>query len=302
LFALVLRLEGKLLVLIPDPMKNTIFLKYIYNTGTTHLFSTMYRALQELLYMTETCCEAGMKNLFLQSDSLQDRKVVIQKENYHYLKNVRRIQKGDLLDAVIDRTCYRLEVSSILDTRIECRILKQRAARNQNAVKISVYQGLLKVRKMDLVIAKLGEMEVNRFQPLITERTIPRDLGENRMHRWVKLAQEGAKITGSESIMRIAGPSRLDEVLKNLKKAENTVIIIFNTEYVQFQLRTYLESLEPKGGLHIHLFFGPEGGFSDREMGLAAALNAVPVTMGPSILKSETASIVGTGFIRLFFS
>jgi 16S rRNA (uracil1498-N3)-methyltransferase len=122
------------------------------------------------------------------------------------------------------------------------------------------------------------------------------------MNRWKKLVQEGAKITGSESIMRIASPTGLDEVLKNLKKAENAVIIIFSTEKVQCGLRSYLESLEPKGDLHFHLFFGPEGGFSDREIELVTALNAVPVTMGSLILKSETASIVGTGFIRLFFS
>jgi 16S rRNA (uracil1498-N3)-methyltransferase len=109
-----------------------------------------------------------------------------------------------------------------------------------------VYQGLLKVRKMDFVVAKLSEMGVNSLYPLITQRTVPRDIGENRIHRWMKLVQEGAKITGSESIMRIAAPTGLDEVLKNLKKAENTVIIIFSTENVQYGLRSYLESLEPK--------------------------------------------------------
>ncbi len=243
-----------------------------------------------------------MKNLFLDSDSLRARKVVIENENYHYLKNVLRIKKGDLFNAVIDCTCYCLEVSSILDDRIECKVREQRVARKLKEVDISVYQGLLKVKKMDMVIAKLSEMGVNSFHPLITQRTVPRDIGENRMNRWMKLVRESAKITGSESIMRIATPTELDVVLKNLKKAGNTVIIIFSTESVQFGLRSYLETLEPKGKFNFHLFFGPEGGFSEREMESVLALNAVPVTMGSFILKSETASIVGTGFIRLFFS
>jgi 16S rRNA (uracil1498-N3)-methyltransferase len=158
---------------------------------------------------------------------------------------------------------------------------------------------------MDRVIAGLAELGVCAFVPMITERSVPSASSGNRMERWKRLASEGAKVTGYEHCMTLAHPMTFKETLKNLNKDCNGVIILFCVEHIQFHLISYLQSLCPADGMHLqerqfHLFFGPEGGFSLQEVEHACSCGGVPVSMGPFVLKSDTAAIVGTGFIRLY--
>jgi len=241
-----------------------------------------------------------MKNLFLPDASVQGGKVVIEGDAFHYLKHVRRVRSGEKLHAVVGRSRYELIVSAVERTRIVCSIQTQRGIKADGGVPIRVYQGLLKQRKMDTVAAKLAELGVEELIPVLTERTIPPGSGEGRVERWRKLAREGAKVAGTEKPMSVLEPRPLQQVLKGLNKAINGVIILFCTEHATVHLRTYLESLSTDGVGGFNLFFGPEGGFTEQEAALVAKLEGVCVTMGPLVLRSETAAIVGTGFVRLF--
>ena len=63
-----------------------------------------------------------------------------------------------------------------------------------------------------------------------------------------------------------------------------------------------LDTIEFHKGIQFHLCFGPEGGFTDDEYNAIIEIKGVPVSMGHFVLKSETASIVGAGFIRCYYS
>ena len=246
-----------------------------------------------------------MKNLFLTTDCIRNGTVIISGEQLHYLKNVRRVGVGDHLSAVIGHRRYQLKVSSVARNAITCNIEDERSVQPADLASISVYQGLLKGRKMDRVVASLAELGVYAFVPLITERSVPSDSGPNRIERWRRLALEGAKVSGHESLMNVSLPLTLTEALKSLNKDENGVIIIFCVENFQFHLAFYLQSLFSTHAAHMqerqyHLFFGPEGGFSAHEVEVAGGFGGIPLSMGPFVLKSDTAAIVGAGFIRLF--
>jgi 16S rRNA (uracil1498-N3)-methyltransferase len=246
-----------------------------------------------------------MKNLFLSTDCIRNGTVILSGKHLHYLKNVRRVRTGDLLSAVIGHTRYQLKVLSIARNAITCSIEGDARVRPADLPSISVYQGLLKGRKMDRVIASLAELGVYAFVPLITERSVPSESGPNRIERWRRLASEGAKVSGHESLMDVSLPMTLTEALKGLNKDENGGIIIFCVEDFQFHLASYLQSLLATHVVHMqewhfHLFFGPEGGFSAHEVEVACGFGCTPVSMGPFVLKSDTAAIVGAGFIRLY--
>jgi 16S rRNA (uracil1498-N3)-methyltransferase len=241
-----------------------------------------------------------MKNLFLPDTSVQGGKVIIEGDAFHHLKHVRRVRGGEALHAVVGRCRYDLTVSAVERTRIVCSIEAKRGVKADSGVPIRVYQGLLKQRKMDTVAVKLAELGVAELIPVLTERTVPPGSGAGRVERWRKLAREGAKVAGTETPMSVLEPRPLQQVLKSLNKGINGVIILFCTEHATVHLRTYLESLTTDGIGDFNLFFGPEGGFTEQEAALVAELKGVCVTMGPLVLRSETAAIVGTGFVRLF--
>jgi 16S rRNA (uracil1498-N3)-methyltransferase len=243
-----------------------------------------------------------VKNLFLPETCLQGGKVIITGDTLHYLKYVRRVRRGEALHAVIGTRRCELVVSAVERARIVCAVGEERGVRIESAVPIRVYQGLLKQRKMDLVAVKLAELGVEALVPLLTDRTVPPGSGEGRLERWRRLAREGAKVSGTEKLMSVYAPRPLEQVLKGLNKGENGVIILFCTDCTVVHLRTYLEALSSGGVACFHLFLGPEGGFTEHEAVRVTEKGGLPASMGPLVLRSETAAIVGTGFIRLFYT
>jgi 16S rRNA (uracil1498-N3)-methyltransferase len=114
-----------------------------------------------------------MRDIVLDPDCIENNRVIIDGAPYHYLKDVRRIKKGSRIDAVIGHNHYSLVVSDILKGKIVFGIEHTRELRSERT-SISVYQGVLKSKKMDFVVSKLGEIGVCDFYPLKTERSIPR--------------------------------------------------------------------------------------------------------------------------------
>jgi 16S rRNA (uracil1498-N3)-methyltransferase len=243
-----------------------------------------------------------MMHLFLEKDSLHGSEVYVEGENFHYLKNVRRIRNGDAINAVIDERYYTLRVCRIEQERIICRVEASRKLEDKSRVVLSVYQGILKARKMDFVISKLAELGVRFFNPLITERTVPSTVSNSRLKRWIKLAKEASKVSGFERVMNVEQPRTIDDVCCNLKKGGECIIIVFSTEPGCIHIKSFLNSCTFPENRNFHLFFGPEGGFSSRELKALQEVGGVAVSMGNFIMKSETAAIVGSGFISVYYS
>ena len=152
---------------------------------------------------------------------------------------------------------------------------------------------------MDLAVSKLGEIGVKDFFPLKTERSIPQiNLEGERLQRWRRLAREGAKVSGIEEVMQVHDPVNFTD----LRRINDGTILIFSTMGPGKNLRSFLHNHAEEGPVSFHLFFGPEGGFSRAEVNMMKEIGGVLVTMGDFVLKAETASILGSGFIRIFYS
>lgn len=243
-----------------------------------------------------------MKNVFLEDRCLKGDVVYIDGEYFHYLKNVRRTKRGQKFSAIINEKKYTLAVSSIENGRMVCKIVEERYISDKRDLNIRVYQGILKSKKMDLLVSKLSELGVNTLFPLKTERSIcDKPLGEQRFNRWKKLVREGAKVTGDENVLEINPPVEMMKIKDFLKMEVNPVILIFSMEVSAIPLRSLLESIQPSKATIFHLFYGPEGGFSEIEINSIKDMGGHIVSLGDSVLKSETAAIVGTGFIKLYY-
>ncbi len=242
------------------------------------------------------------KTIFLPFGSVKGDRVHIEGEDFHYLKNVVRVQRGNVLDAVIGYKKYHLVVSSIQMGKILCDIIRQRNILQRSNILLHVYLGLLKSKKMDFAVAKLSEMGVESLQPIVTERTVPEgNTGIEKMNRWEKIARDGAKVSGFERVIRIFRPCKLDEIIDKLKSRKDEYIFIFSTDVHCNHLKKVLDSINFHDGMVFHLFFGPEGGFTSGELTALNGINAIPVSMGNFVFRSETAAIVGTGFLRLYY-
>jgi 16S rRNA (uracil1498-N3)-methyltransferase len=243
------------------------------------------------------------KCIFLDTGSKQGNRVHIGGESFHYLRNVLRARRGTKFEAVIKDHRHTLIVTDITKTQVICNVIEYDSVKERRGLCIHVYQGMLKSKKMDFVISKLSEIGVKTLFPLKTERTVPAvDVGEEKMKRWVKIAAEGAKVSGAETVMNVCAPDFFHSVLPLPNKNRHDVILFFSTADGRAHIREALEAIEYRPGKAFHLFFGPEGGFSRQEEECAVAHHALLVSMGDFVLKAETASIVGAGFVRLYYS
>jgi len=144
---------------------------------------------------------------------------------------------------------------------------------------------------MELIIQKGTELGAARVIPLVTERTIVRlepGRAVNRQQRWQKVAAEAARQSQRSLIPRVDLPTGFKEVLKALPDPETSLCLIPWEDESACFIKPLLRQRTaiPES---VWVFIGPEGGFSAAEIEQARAAGAIPVSLGPRILRTETA-------------
>ncbi len=223
-----------------------------------------------------------------------DNNVEITGEDAHHIINVLRHKPGDVIKISNGRD---LEGTGIIEEVDKRNIkLKIRIIEKSSIVKIrpviSLYQGLLKGNKMDFVIQKSTELGVSRIVPLTTQRTVVDISGKKykvRASRWEKIAKEASKQCMRPDILQVEPVLNFDEALVDAKKHQK-LLIPWELEK-SVSLKNVLRPIDKSICNNIAVFIGPEGGFSEEEVKIAIEEGFEPVTLGPRILRSETASI-----------
>jgi 16S rRNA (uracil1498-N3)-methyltransferase len=207
----------------------------------------------------------------------------------HQIKNVLRMKLGDRLELLTgDSQVHEAKIIGLAKDRIECEIISSAPADSEPKIKITLAQGLPKGRKMDLIVEKCVELGVHQIIPLLTERTVGK---EAKLERWRKIAKEAAEQSKRAIIPEIKSLSKFENVLK-LKTEFDLSLIPWELEQKTTlkQALTSNYSLPPSLS-SILLLIGPEGGFSQSEVATAVKAGFVSVSLGPRILRTETAGL-----------
>lgn len=228
---------------------------------------------------------------FIQSRSVQDDRITLTGELAHHLRDVLRCRPGETLDLADEkRNRYHVSVDQITKQQIRAKILQKDAPSAQPAFPVTLAQAILKGKKMDWVIQKSAELGVTTLMPIVTERTIARPKSERESHqteRWQAIAQEAAQQCGRLDIPDIKPVAALDDLLKNPPEASMKLV---PWELEQgLSLKSVLQNL--KNEKSVAILIGPEGGFSPREIEKARKAGWISVSLGPRILRAETAGM-----------
>ena len=219
---------------------------------------------------------------------------VIPGEDARHISKSLRMHAGDMLTLSggkgIDYGCV---IEKIEKDAVTVKVLYSQPSEVEPSVKVTLFQGLPKGEKFDLIIQKAVELGVSKIVPMLTDRCVSRPDGdaEQRKHeRWQKIASEAAKQCGRGIIPEVVPLCSFDYALKLMKQP---LKIIFY-EGGGRSLRKILTESHDKD---IAVMIGPEGGFESREVGEAEKLGAVKATLGPRILRTETAPIAAVSAI-----
>lgn len=157
-------------------------------------------------------------------------------------------------------------------------------------VKVTLVQGLAKGEKMDLVIQKATELGVAEIIPLVCHRSVVRLEGgkaAERQQRWQRVALEAAKQCRRARVPEVYRPQGLDEVLDGIPEGA-ACFLPWEGEREQ----SFGQLLMGDNHGRVYIFIGPEGGFEAFEVDRARQRGVVTVTLGPRILRTETAGLV----------
>lgn len=207
---------------------------------------------------------------------------------------VLRVAPGEELDVVEPSGAgWRVTVTQTSDRELLVRVDAPLGA--AWSPQVTLFQGVAKGEKMDTIVRQAVEVGVTRVVPVITSRTIVRMDAAKRVQRgerWRRIAEAAAKQSSRDHIPHVHDPIDVDDALPLLGEHDVSAVLWeeFSGELLGPALRARL--LNPD--MSIALFVGPEGGLSAEECDKIIAAGAVPASLGPAIMRTETAAVVVT--------
>lgn len=234
-----------------------------------------------------------MSRFFLTNlDKITEDRIFICGEDKNHIKNVLRLRCGETI-IVSDgkKNDYLVEIVAFHSDSIETIIINQVENKSEPSVQVVLYQGLPKFDKMDTIIQKSVELGVYQIIPVLTQRSISKIHTEDvnkKLVRWNKISCEAAKQCGRGSIPEVLHPRTFSQAVSEV--ASQYAVIPYEKETTT-KLRSFLLKVQTERIKKMSFFIGPEGGFSDEEIELAKKGKITPVTLGPRILRTETAGI-----------
>jgi 16S rRNA (uracil1498-N3)-methyltransferase len=218
-----------------------------------------------------------------------------------HIRKVLRLKPGEKI-GLFDGTGmeYDAVIVKISSVTIEVLISRCFLTKAESPVQIIVAQAFLKERKMDRLVRQLVELGITRWIPFWAERSVPKpdqNRVATRIERWKKIATEALKQCGRGVFMEIGPTVSFKEIL-NLGKPCALKIAFWEkeTQPLDSTLRSY-----PAQGDKIFIMMGPEGGFTLEEIKMARACGFVTATLGPRILRAETATIAACSLMQYLF-
>ena len=243
-----------------------------------------------------------MNHIFVNRDrmSADKRSITVTGAEAHHLINVLRIKEGEEFSVSIadedDLNQYRYGVVSIEDGAVqgELRFIKKEGV--ELPTRITLFQGLPKADKMELITQKAVELGVAKIVPVACERSIVKlapGRAEKKVARLQAIAEAAAKQSRRGMIPEVSFVMRFQEACALAQEAD---VFLLPYELAQEEsvsameeTREVIRAIKPESTVAV--FVGPEGGFSKEEVQLCKEKGASVITLGRRILRTETAGM-----------
>ncbi|MEL7447329.1 MAG: 16S rRNA (uracil(1498)-N(3))-methyltransferase [Pseudomonadota bacterium] len=220
--------------------------------------------------------------LFVDDELGKDRILSIRGQQAHYLGKVMRIREGDMIILCDDVTGeWAAKVSQVGKRQVDVAVIERLHGREQ-VPDLWLCPAILKKDRFELVLEKATELGVYRIQPVITRRCVADKLNLDRART---ITTEAAEQCARTALPNLAEPLKLDALLRDWPEGRT----LFFADELGGEPAA---SAFARPGSPAAILIGPEGGFDDAERALIRAHPAAqPVSLGPRILRGETAAI-----------
>ncbi|MEG1929894.1 MAG: RsmE family RNA methyltransferase [Anaerovorax sp.] len=232
-----------------------------------------------------------MSRFFVDETAIQGEKInITDRDDMKHISKVLRMNKGDFLDISDSKKYeYRAEIQQIAMEGILCHIHSKQLFAREPKIQITLFQGVPKQGKMETIIQKTVELGVGQITPVFTSRCVVADKGnfDKKIERWQKISDEAVKQCKRGMKPKVNSPLQFYELAETL---QNFQLILFPYENEEeITIKHILRKM--KGVENVAIIIGPEGGFTEEEAESIKNIGGRCVTLGKTILRTETAGM-----------
>jgi len=208
-------------------------------------------------------------------------------EESHHLANVLRVIVGETIELFDSSGVVGLAQIEVTSPVVRVRVLS--IVKPELVRELTVAAAVPKNDRAEWMIEKLTEIGVTRFIPLRTRHSVVHPDGSSKLQRWERIAVEAAKQSHRVGVMRIDTLTPLSDLLRTIDSSTTLVLSTSNA-------RPLPQVALPQ---HAMLLIGPEGGWSVEEMVQFQQAGIVTASLGATILRIETAALVGAAALMI---
>ena len=242
-----------------------------------------------------------MHRFFADENGIQNGTARLNAEDSRHALRVLRLDVGDEVELVCEPTHYLAGIAVIEDGIVTVAIrgeLRPTEARTR----VTLYQGLPKADKMEMIAQKTTELGVYAIRPVAMERCVVKLEGKDapkKIERWQKIAREAVKQCARIDVPEVREVRKLSALKEEM--AQLDVLIVPWEDARDGSVRACVEPLRGQKDLRVGILIGPEGGISQKEaQWLSEEAGGKLVTLGPRILRTETAGLCALTMVMAF--
>jgi 16S rRNA (uracil1498-N3)-methyltransferase len=234
-----------------------------------------------------------MQRFFVPPEALQTEPVRLSGDVAHQIARVLRLAPGDEI-ILLDNTgaAYLARLLTVTPRETTAAIVDVVTPTPEWGVRLALYQAMPRGKKIEWVLQKGTELGVSAFVPMISARCqglTPDDFGEAKLARWRRIVAEAAEQSERAQLPAVQPAVPFAEAVQLAAQADLAIVATLHD--TARPLREALGALE-QAPASVALLIGPEGGFSPEEVMLAAQAGVAPISLGPRVLRTETAALV----------
>ena len=236
-----------------------------------------------------------MHRLYLPAEDWSGGSLALAGAEAHHCRNVLRLEPGDKI-VLFDGRGRELTAEIISADAAQIRLRKLHEAQTPPLrCQITLGQAIPKGKNMDLIVQKAVEIGAAEIAPILSDRTVVRldeESAASKQSKWQTVAIEAAKQCGQNWLPRVQVPQTMAQFFQQPRRFDLQLIGSLQSDAVH--LKKILAEYSAEHGdrpTSVLMLVGPEGDFTPAELSLARSHGCRPITLGPIVLRVETASI-----------
>ena len=233
-----------------------------------------------------------MHHFFVSQEQISEKEIKILGQDVRHIRQVLRMEEGEeLLVGDGEGREYLCQIQKIEEKAVIAWILEQRDSQTELPSEITLYQGLPKGDKMELIVQKTVELGVSRIVPVEMTRCVvqlDQKKAAKKRERWSLIAESAAKQSKRGRIPEVSEVKNFAQALQE-SSGEDVLLIPYECAENMGATRAIIEQIKP--GSSVGIWIGPEGGFEEEEIEALKNCGGNVLTLGKRILRTETAGL-----------